>query len=513
MGNSINKKSFIFIFLKLLSVLYVIPLFLIIGNIGGALYGYAYSIILVLTVFSTTGITFASSKLINKYNNDIKILNVSKRVMYVINLIVFLILLIASNSLAKYIVGDLSLITVEDMDFIIKCSAFYILCTTPISIYKGYIEDKNLSQSLTLSDILEGIVKSLLIIFSTLIGLKVFKLELKYLILLILISSFISSLVSSIYLKTVILKYNKKGIIKSKIKIDKKMINLIIAYSVPFIMLDLFNSVSTGYDALYLVRLLVNDYKYNIYDAYEIFGIISFYARYLNELIMVFLSGIIAYVITNNRYKTSEQKINKSFQLVLFIGLPIIVIISVLSGNIWNIFYGVSEHGPIIFAYYIFLVFFYVLFLICSKNLLELKEYKFLYIIMFIGIMINILLKIPLIDGFNKMGLPAYYGSITSIVLGYFIPVLISLIYLNIKYSINYENTVKVILDIILSILVLAIVLVLLKIIIPINTPNRFINILVALIEFIVGMLVYLFVSIKTGVIYKILDTFSIGGK
>jgi O-antigen/teichoic acid export membrane protein len=284
-------------------------------------------------------------------------------------------------------------------------------------------------------------------------------------------------------------------------------------YSVPFILIDLFNSISTGYDALFLVRVLVNDYKFNINDAYEIFGILSFYARYINELILVFLSGIIAYVITNNKYKTNEQKINKSFQLVLFIGLPIIVIISVLSGNIWNVFYGVSEHGPITFAYYIFLVFFSVLFLICSKNLIELKEYKFLYIIMFIGLVINISLKLPLIDGFYKMGLPAYYGSITSIILGYFIPVLISLIYFNLKYKINYENTIKVILDIILCILVLAIVLVLLKIIIPINTPNRFINIILALIEFIIGMIVYLFVSIKTGVIYKILDTFSIGGK
>ena len=507
----LNKKTFILIFLKLLSVLYVIPLFLIIGSTGGALYGYAYSIILVLTVFSTTGITFASSRLIDKYNNDLKILNISKYVMYVINTIIFLVLLIFSNSLSKYIVGDLYLIKVEDIDFIIKCSAFYILFTTPLSIYKGYIEDKELDQSLTLSDILEGLVKAILIISSTLIGLKIFNLELKYLILLILISSFIASLISNIYLKTVILKYNKKRIIKSKIKVDKKMINLIITYSVPFILIDLFNSISTGYDSLYLVRILVNKFNYDVNDAYEVFGIISFYARYLNEIIFVFLSGIIAYVLTNNKYKTSEQKINKSLQLVLFIGLPIIVIISILSGNIWNVFYGNSSYGSVLFAYYIFLVFFYVLFLIFSKNLIELKEYKFLYIIMFIGLLINISLKVPLLEGFNKMGFPVCYGSITSIILGYFIPVLISLIYFNIKYRINYENTIKVILDIIMSILILSIVLVLLKIIIPINSSNRIINLLILLVEFVIGMIVYLFISIKNGVVYKILD--NIGGK
>ena len=241
------------------------------------------------------------------------------------------------------------------------------------------------------------------------------------------------------------------------------------------------------------------------------FGIISFYARYLNEFIFVFLSGIIAYVLTNNKYKTHEQKINKSLQLVLFVGLPIIVIISVLSGNIWNFFYGNSNFGSIIFAYYIFLVFFYVLFLICSKNLIELKEYKFLYIIMFVGLLINIYLKLPLLEGFNKMGLPAYYGSITSIILGYLVPVLICLIYFNVKYKINYENTIKVILDIIMAILLLSIVLVLLKIFIPINSTNRIINLFIVLVEFIIGMIVYLFISIKTGVIYKVLD--NVGGK
>ena len=507
----INKKSFIFVFLKLLSFLYIIPLYLIIGSIGGALYGYAYSLILVLTVFSTTGITFASSRLIEKYNNDIKILNISKYVMYIINTIIFLILLVLSNSIARYIVGDLDLIKKEDLDFILKCSAFYILFTTPISIYKGYIDDKKLNQSLNISNILEGIVKSVLIIISTLIGLKIFNLDFKYLIFLILVSSFVASLISSIYLKIVIFKYNKKRIIKSKIKVDKKLINLIITYSVPFILLDLFNNISTGYDGLYLVNYLVKNFSYDIHDAYEVFGIISFYARYLNEFIFVFLSGIIAYVLTNNKYKTHEQKINKSLQLVLFVGLPIIVIISVLSGNIWNFFYGNSNFGSIIFAYYIFLVFFYVLFLICSKNLIELKEYKFLYIIMFVGLLINIYLKLPLLEGFNKMGLPAYYGSITSIILGYLVPVLICLIYFNVKYKINYENTIKVILDIIMAILLLSIVLVLLKIFIPINSTNRIINLFIVLVEFIIGMIVYLFISIKTGVIYKVLD--NVGGK
>ena len=60
--------TFAIIFTKLLGIIYVIPFYKIIGNRGGALYGYAYNIYSVFLSLSTVGIPLAISKLVSEYN-------------------------------------------------------------------------------------------------------------------------------------------------------------------------------------------------------------------------------------------------------------------------------------------------------------------------------------------------------------------------------------------------------------------------------------------------------------
>ena len=56
------------IFSKVLGVLYVIPFHAIIGERGGALYGYAYSLYTLFLTLSTVGIPLAMSKMISEYD-------------------------------------------------------------------------------------------------------------------------------------------------------------------------------------------------------------------------------------------------------------------------------------------------------------------------------------------------------------------------------------------------------------------------------------------------------------
>ena len=53
---------------KVLGLLYVIPFYDIIGNKGGALYSYAYSIYAIFLSLSTCGIPVAVAKLVSEYN-------------------------------------------------------------------------------------------------------------------------------------------------------------------------------------------------------------------------------------------------------------------------------------------------------------------------------------------------------------------------------------------------------------------------------------------------------------
>ena len=53
---------------KVIGILYVIPFYKIIGDQGGALYGYAYTIYSTFLSISTVGIPLAISKVVSEYN-------------------------------------------------------------------------------------------------------------------------------------------------------------------------------------------------------------------------------------------------------------------------------------------------------------------------------------------------------------------------------------------------------------------------------------------------------------
>ena len=56
--------------------------------------------------------------------------------------------------------------------------------------------------------------------------------------------------------------------------------------------------------------------------------------------------------------------------------------------------------------------------------------------------LVKVLLNIPLIHSFNKMGLPAFYGAITATILGFLTSSVIALIVLRKKYK--FKSTFKI---------------------------------------------------------------------
>ena len=118
--------------------------------------------------------------------------------------------------------------------------------------------------------------------------------------------------------------------------------------------------------------------------------------------------------------------------------------------------------------------------------------------------MTNALLNIPLLYGFHKMGLPAYYGSITSTILGYLVCCFMSLHYIGKKYKVNYEDTLKKVFNILIITIIMVIVLLVLKTFIPFVSTSRLINIFIIAIYAIIGIAVYLSIMFKTKLVYQI---------
>ena len=80
---------------KILGIIYVIPFYAIIGDQGGALYGYAYNIYSIFLGISQAGLPLAMSKIISEYNalgyyeTKEKAYKIGKRFLNILGLVCF----------------------------------------------------------------------------------------------------------------------------------------------------------------------------------------------------------------------------------------------------------------------------------------------------------------------------------------------------------------------------------------------------------------------------------------
>ena len=137
--------TFAIVLTKIIGILYVIPFYQIIGEQGGALYGYAYNIYAIFLSISSAGIPMAISKLISEYhtlgyeNAKRRAFLLGKRISLILGVICFIILIVFAPSIARLIIGDIQGgNTLGQITFVIRVISTAILIVPILSIYRGY---------------------------------------------------------------------------------------------------------------------------------------------------------------------------------------------------------------------------------------------------------------------------------------------------------------------------------------------------------------------------------------
>ena len=102
------------------------------------------------------------------------------------------------------------------------------------------------------------------------------------------------------------------------------------------------------------------------------------------------------------------------------------------------------------------------------------------------------------------MGLPAYYGVITSSIVAYFVSFIICLVVLHFKYGVDYEDTVKHLLDVLCGSMLMVVSLFIMKLFIPVVSSSRIVNLFIIIIYAFIGGVVYLIFMYKNGVFKSI---------
>lgn len=446
-------------FTKFIGIIYVIPFYGIVGTQGGALYGYAYNIYNLFLIISSAGIPLAISKLTSEYNalNKLKekeyMFQITKKIIFVFSVVCFLICFIFANPIANLIIGNVEGgNTPNDIAFVIRCVSFAILVVPTLAISRGYLQGHGYIRPASFSQVIEQLLRVAVIIGGSFFVLKILNLSLRTAIGVAVFGACVGAIGAYIYLINKMVKAKKEESIDTKdLKREEKkeIAKKIILYSIPFVIINVANSLYNSTDMILLIRGL-NYLKFDPVDIETISSIFTTWGHKLNTIVTSIATGIaislvptIAKSNAKGDLKDINDKFNKTLQIFFYIALPLAIFMSIFSREIWTIFYGSHKLGPIVFQYLIITAAVDALYIMICNGLQGLNKTKLIYISVGIGLLTNLCLDIPLMLLFNKLGIYPYYGAITATIIGYTISLIIPLVTLKKQFQLDYTDTFK----------------------------------------------------------------------
>lgn len=510
---------------KVLGMLYVIPFYAIIGEQGGALYGYAYTIYNLFQSLSCAGIPNAISKLISEYqtlgyyNAKERAFRLGKKIALIMGFLVFVILIIFAPQISKAILGDITGgNSLSDVTFVIRVIATAILVVPILSIYRGYLEGHKFITPTSISQVVEQVARIIVIILGSYMALRVFNLSLRTAVGIATFGATAGAIVAYFYLLDKVRK-NRAQLMEKEKEVDepyirtREILKKIFWYALPFIMIDVFKSCYDFIDMTTLVKTMVNSIGYTASQAENIMSVISTWGNKINMIIVSISTGIIVSLIPNltaasvrGDKKDVHRKINQTLQVLLFISVPMTIGLSFLATPVWDVFYGNnSVYGAEIIRYFVFVGLIISTYTALVSIVQVLKYYKEVLISLVAGVLIKLLCNVAFMKLFAALGFLPVYGSITATILGYAVGIVLCLIFLRRKCGVSYMPTLKILGKIILADVLMVAALMLVHLIIPISSSSRLLNIPLILVYTIIGGGVYFFVCHKFGLIKEVL--------
>lgn len=508
---------------KILGMLYVVPFYAMISVQASALYAYAYNIYAIFLDISSAGLPIAISKIVGEYETLGKMeakqraYSIGKRIILFASVTVFMILIIFAPQIAHILIGDLTGgNTPENVALAIRCVSLSILVVPFLSVSKGYLQGHKIINVSSISQVIEQIVRILVILVGCYVTLRIFHLSETTAICIAVTGAFFGALFAELYVLKKMHDYKKElGIKKYEEKDDvtnKEIVKKIISYAVPFIIINTIYSLYNFIDMVLILRTM--DYiGMSPVDVEFITSSITTWSGKISMIISSVAMGMTVSLIptivesyTLKNYKEVNNKLNQALQIIIMVSLPMAIGLSLLSKSVWNVFYGLeNSFGPMILSIVVFVTLMGNIFMITSSTLQSLNKYKLVYKSTILGLLTNAILDVPIMLLFNKIGIPAFLGASTSSIIGYSLSSIYALYVLNKEHQLEYSKTFKLLKDLILPIILMIAGVLICKSIIPINYNSKLSTIIFIAINSIVGGVIYLSILYKKGVLKEVL--------
>ena len=525
-----KKNSFIegtifaslsFLIIKFLGAIYVIPFYAIVGELGGALYSYAYTVYSLIVNICKIGIPHAISKIISEYNTlemyeaKERTFKIGNKIMVILSTILFLLMFIFAKQAAYIFIGDIDSTgnSIEDVVLVIRSISFCLLIVPYLAIKRGYLQGQKFITVSTTGEVIEQVVRVAFILVGSYLAINVFNAKTSIGVAIAVFGAFIAGLAAYIYLDVKIRKNKKEFNMPSKNQKDKvsnkTILKKIVSFSIPLMIVSITTDLYNMTDLSLIIRGL-GYLGYSGKVAETIGSVMATWASKICLIVNAITFGLTINIIPHmsssyvkKDYKTINNQFIKSIAMVIVIGLPMSIGISLLANEVYYIFYGASEYGGIILRLLPYSIMLGNINMVVNTTLQSLDKFKTIYISSFTGLLTNALLDIPLMILCDKIGIYPYYGAIISTMIGTSISLTISLRKLKKDMNFEYKELLNIIKKALLPLASMIVVVLILEHFIGPLFTTRITSIITCIICAVVGAIIYGVISYKNNLLYN----------
>lgn len=525
-----KKNSFIegtifaslsFLIIKFLGAIYVIPFYAIVGELGGALYSYAYTVYSLIVNICTIGIPHAISKIISEYNTlemyeaKERTYKIGNKIMIVLSTVLFLLMFVFAKEAAYIFIGDIDSTgnSIEDVVLVIRSISFCLLIVPYLAVKRGYLQGQKFITVSTTGEVIEQVVRVAFILVGSYLAINVFGAKTSVGVAIAVFGAFIAGVSAYIYLEVKIRKNKKEFNMPANNQkdqvTDKTILKKIVSFSIPLMIVSITTDLYNMTDLSLIIRGL-GYLGYSGKVAETIGSIMATWATKICLIVNAITFGLTINIIPHmsanyvkKDYKAINSQFIKSIAMVIVIGLPMSIGISLLAEEVYYIFYGYSEYGAIILRFLPFSVMLGNVNMVVNTSLQSLDKFKTIYITTFAGLLTNAILDVPLMILCDKVGIYPYYGAIISTIIGSSLALFISLKRLKKDMKFKYKDLLTILKKSIVPLLSMSVIVFILERLITPFFTSRITSIITCTICAVVGAIVYGVLAYKNNLLYE----------
>lgn len=504
---------------KALGLFYLIPFYAIVGeeNIGLYQYGYIpYNIALSIAI---GGAPLAISKFVARYNalgdyaTGRKILKGSMGIMVFTGIAAFLVQFFLAEPLAHLVIADdEETFTIEEITSVIRWASYALLAVPVMSVVRGFLQGYNKMEPTAVSQLIEQIVRIIVVLVGAFIVVNFLHESPAVAINFAVFAASIGALASLGVLYWYWRKYKPEfdyllanSPPAGNVPV-KDMVKEIITYILPFVLVGVINPLYQFVDMITfngaMQSIGISGKESNTY-----LGMLNLLTHKFVMIPVMVATGfsmalipVLTGYFTKGDQKGITRSLDQTYQIMIYLTVPMVIGISVLSNELYQLLYSKSDMGASILANYAPVAILFGLYTVTAAILQGIDRHKWIVFTSLFGLLLKLTINIPLIKLFETN------GAILATTIGYGAAVGLNIVI--ISRALHYRSQMVLRRLVLIGLLNLVMFIAVFFTLKGLNAFNpvggKMHALLYILICAAVGVVVYGFLSFKTGLAQKL---------